>query len=430
MFAINDRLVQSIELEKLESRLHKLALIKNDSSRFIAICATDAFLVISVTQFVKKHGGSVLLIYGNTPLQSAIEQASGAGCAWLLYGELDHLQELKSFVGSDASVSNKPSLYQFSSGTTGLPKLISRSWEQVDEEIYHYNRTLVRHGLAESTPIILSSISHSYGLITGVLSALERGVTPVIGMSNNPKSLIRLIQQHPHHLIYSNPALLHAMSDLFQVWKLHLDAVITSGAPMPNRLFERMCSQTECLIQQYGCTETGAVSMAIGMNSHCDLGFPLEHVQIHHSDHADDFSELIIHKISSHQQVATGDLGTVNSDGRITFIGRKDDLINVSGLKVQPMEIEEIIASMQGVREVVVYRGIHPIQGDLVRARVVTDVLINEEIDAEKVTAWCSRNLPDYKVPSDIRFVENIPKLPNGKISRQQLVQEDMDDES
>lgn len=430
MFAVNDRFVQAIEMEMLESRLHKLALLKNDNASCIAICTTDAYLVISVTQFVKKQGGSVLLIYGNTPLQSAVEQASRAGCDWLLYEDLDHLHELGRFGDGDPSAVMKPSLYQFSSGTTGLPKLISRPWEQVDEEIYHYNRTLVRHGLAESTPIILSSISHSYGLITGVLSALQRGVTPVIGSSNNPKQLIRLIQQHSHHLIYSNPGLLHAMSDWFQVWQLHLDAVVTSGAPMSSKLYERMYSQTECLIQQYGCTETGAVSLAIGMNSHRDLGFPLEHVQIHHSDQADDSSELIILKASSQQKVATGDLGTVNSDGRITFIGRMDDLINVSGLKVQPMEIEEIIASMEGVEDVVVYRGIHPIQGDLVRARIVTDVRNNEEIDAEKIRSWCSKNLPDYKVPSDIRFVEYIPKMPNGKISRQQIGQEDIDVES
>lgn len=430
MFAVNDRLVQAIELEMFESRLHKLALLKNDNSSFIAICTTDAYLVITITQFVKKQGGSVLLIYGNTPLQSAIQQAFRAGCDWLLYGELDHLHELESHGGGDPSALMKPSLYQYSSGTTGLPKLISRPWEQVDGEIYHYNRTLVRHGLAESTPIILSSISHSYGLITGVLSALQRGITPVIGVSNNPKQLIRLIQQHSHHLIYSNPGLLYAMSDWFHVWQLHLDTVVTSGAPMPNRLFERMCSQTECLVQQYGCTETGAVSLAIGMNSHRDLGYPLEHVQIHHSDHADDSSELIIHKALSQQKVATGDLGTVNSDGRITFIGRMDDLINVSGLKVQPMEIEEIIASMQGVKDVVVYRGIHPIQGDLVRARIVTDGTTNEEIDGEQIRAWCSKDLPDYKIPSDIRFVEYIPKMPNGKINRQQLGQEDFDVES
>lgn len=429
MFAVNDRLVQAIEMEKLESRLHKLALLKNNTPCFIAICTMDAYLVITVTQFVKKQGGSVLLIYGNTPLQNAVQQASRAGCDWLLYQDMDRLQKLESFGDNDSSAMREPSLYQFSSGTTGLPKLISRPWEQVDEEIYHYNRALVRHGLAESTPIILSSISHSYGLITGVLSALRRGVTPVIGMSNNPKQLIRLIQQHEHHLIYSNPGLLHAMSDWFQIWKLHFDAIITSGAPMSSMLFERISSQTECLIQQYGCTETGAVSLAIGMHSHRDLGFPLEHVQIQPSDPTDSSSELIIHK-ASNQQVATGDLGTVHADGRITFIGRMDDLINVSGLKVQPMEVEEIIASMQGVKDVVVYRGIHPVQGDLVRARIVLDMKKNEEIDAEQIRVWCSQDLPDYKIPSDIRFVEHIPKMPNGKISRQQLGQEDIHVES
>ncbi|MOA67668.1 acyl-CoA synthetase [compost metagenome] len=60
----------------------------------------------------------------------------------------------------------------------------------------------------------------------------------------------------------------------------------------------------------------------------------------------------------------------------------------------------------------------------------MTDGTTNEEIDGEQIRAWCSKDLPDYKIPSDIRFVEYIPKMPNGKISRQQLGQEDIDVES
>lgn len=62
---------------------------------------------------------------------------------------------------------------QYSSGTTGEPKLIRRAWTEVDTEITAYNEAL--NCEVDEVPIVMAPVSHSYGLICGTLSAITRG---------------------------------------------------------------------------------------------------------------------------------------------------------------------------------------------------------------------------------------------------------------
>ena len=66
----------------------------------------------------------------------------------------------------------EPSLLQYSSGTTGEPKLIRRAWTEVDTEITAYNEAL--NCEVDEVPIVMAPVSHSYGLICGTLSAITR----------------------------------------------------------------------------------------------------------------------------------------------------------------------------------------------------------------------------------------------------------------
>lgn len=67
---------------------------------------------------------------------------------------------------------------QYSSGTTGEPKLIRRAWTEVDTEITAYNVAL--NCEVDEVPIVMAPVSHSYGLICGTLSAITREVKPII----------------------------------------------------------------------------------------------------------------------------------------------------------------------------------------------------------------------------------------------------------
>src|SRR5205823_2745993 len=113
----------------------------------------------------------------------------------------------------------------------------------------------------------------------------------------------------------------------------------------------------------------------------------------------------------------TGDLGSIDADGALRLSGRQSEVINLSGMKVLPREVEEVIALLPGVVEVKVYPG-KTRHGSLhVRAAVVAE----NGTSAAEIKAHCERHLVYYKRPSRITLLDGLPKSANGKILRDQL---------
>ena len=113
----------------------------------------------------------------------------------------------------------------------------------------------------------------------------------------------------------------------------------------------------------------------------------------------------------------TGDLGRIDAQGRIQLVGREKEIINVFGMKVVPSEVEEVIATLSGVREVKVYAGTHRSGSEVVKAAVAAD----GAVDAAQIREHCELNLAPYKRPQVIQLIEALPRSPLGKILRDQL---------
>lgn len=114
----------------------------------------------------------------------------------------------------------------------------------------------------------------------------------------------------------------------------------------------------------------------------------------------------------------TGDIATRDSDGYFTIVDRKKDMILVSGFNVYPNEVEEQIASFEGVLEVGVIGVPDSGRGEKVKAFIVAGVAQLNEAD---IIAHCRLKLAAYKVPSAVEFVTELPKSPIGKILRREL---------
>ena len=114
----------------------------------------------------------------------------------------------------------------------------------------------------------------------------------------------------------------------------------------------------------------------------------------------------------------TGDIATRDADGYFTIVDRKKDMILVSGFNVYPNEVEEQIASFEGVQEVGVIGVPEGLGGEKVKAFVVAGIKKPTE---EQLISHCRQALAAYKVPSSIEFVTELPKSPIGKILRREL---------
>lgn len=114
----------------------------------------------------------------------------------------------------------------------------------------------------------------------------------------------------------------------------------------------------------------------------------------------------------------TGDIATIQADGYIKIVDRKKDMINVSGFKVFPNEVEDALSGHPDIVEVAVV-GVPDGEGsETVKAFIVT---ANEQLTVEQVRKFAKESLTAYKVPHLIEFRKELPKTNVGKILRREL---------
>ncbi|MFB9325760.1 AMP-binding protein [Paenibacillus aurantiacus] len=429
MLTINREEVGQAGIEARLRDVHGLVPLAGMQGKRAAVCLREPLDVLAAVQALRSADISVLLMHGDTPLAAASTAAADAGCELLLWGSLQDSRRIRPTAGvpeadDGRGGSEEPSLLQYSSGTTGGPKLIRRAWTDVDLEIAAYNDALGE--AAECRPVVLAPVSHSYGLICGVLAAMKRGIAPSVVTNANPKFALKVIEETPAHLVYGVPLLFHVMTGLGG----RFNRVISSGAPLPGPLFETLRARSAHVMQQYGCTEAGCISVARSMRAGSDLGELLGswHLEGEAGQASkEEPAEIVVARGLDGRRIATGDLGYAE-DGHLFYAARMDDVINVGGLKVFPLEVEERIAAFPGVKEAVVYRGVHPVMGESVRAKVVWSPsgavgVPSPQGLADDLRAWCREGLPAYKVPASIDLVDSLPRTTTGKISRRYIEQ-------
>ncbi len=114
----------------------------------------------------------------------------------------------------------------------------------------------------------------------------------------------------------------------------------------------------------------------------------------------------------------TGDIGIMDDNGYVRIVDRKKDMISVSGFKVYPNEVEDVISRIKGVREVAVIGVPDERTGEAVMALVVKS---DQALSADDIKQFCHQELTPYKVPRLIVFKTELPKSNVGKILRREL---------
>ncbi len=114
----------------------------------------------------------------------------------------------------------------------------------------------------------------------------------------------------------------------------------------------------------------------------------------------------------------TGDIARLGDDGAIYIVDREKDMIIVSGFNVYPNEIEEVIMSNPGVKEVAVIGVPSDRTGESVKAFIVRT---DKHLQEEDIVAFCLKRLTKYKIPKTIEFRHELPKSNVGKVLRRAL---------
>ncbi len=128
----------------------------------------------------------------------------------------------------------------------------------------------------------------------------------------------------------------------------------------------------------------------------------------------------------------TGDLGSIEPDGRVRFRGRLKEMIKTGGVNVAPLEVEHVLLQHPDVVQAHVVGVPDRLKGEIVAAAV--EMRADARPDAAAITAFCRERLASYKVPTRLAFraAQEFPRTPTGKIHkpglRQELAQEPVSD--
>lgn len=113
----------------------------------------------------------------------------------------------------------------------------------------------------------------------------------------------------------------------------------------------------------------------------------------------------------------TSDIGYIAEDGFVYMFGRKDDVINVGGLKIAPAEVENIVIRFPGVSECACFGVPDKITGSAPKLNIVT----TDEFDMVAFRKYLQSKLEMFKIPKTISVVDELPKTYNGKLDRKRL---------
>ncbi|WP_246574078.1 class I adenylate-forming enzyme family protein [Streptomyces genisteinicus] len=118
-------------------------------------------------------------------------------------------------------------------------------------------------------------------------------------------------------------------------------------------------------------------------------------------------------------ELRTGDIGFMDADGWLYVVDRKKDMINASGFKVWPREVEDVLYTHPAVREAAVVGVPDAYRGETVRAYV--SLRPGAEVAPGELSAYCEQRLAAYKYPRDVSVLPELPKTTSGKILRREL---------
>jgi long-chain acyl-CoA synthetase len=338
---------------------------------------------------------------------------------------------------------------QYTGGTTGVPKGAVLRHGQMMANVVQLS-TWVARDLREGaeTALIPLPLYHVYAL-TCALSFLRIGAELVlVADPRDLKGLLATLKRHRVSAMIGVNTLYRALLDLpgFDPKLLSgLKLCAAGGMAVQRPVAERWKQRTGVpIVEGWGLTEASPVLTSNRLDIEDwtgTVGFPLPSTEVAVLDEAGrplpggEVGELCARgpqvmreywqqpaetarAFTADGWLRTGDLGFIDALGRVTITDRLKDVIVVSGFKVFPNEVEEVVAAHPGVREVAAV-GVPAASGEAVRVIVVAD---DPALTEEGVVAHCRQHLTAYKVPSQVAFHPGpLPKTGLGKVMRRAL---------
>jgi fatty-acyl-CoA synthase len=339
----------------------------------------------------------------------------------------------------------------YTSGTTGKPK-----------GCMHTHRTVMYTAVAmgswfayqpEATLLAVAPMFHVTGMQACMNTPLLVGNTVVLLPRWDRDTAAQCVERYQVAIWTAIPTMIQDFFSNPNIAKYDLSSIRRlngGGAAMPAAVARRLLDAGITYVEGYGLTETIS---ATHMNppdhpkKQC-LGIPIFGVDSRIIDPATatqlpdgEIGEIVIHgpqvflgywqkpedtagafvELDGKAFFRTGDLGKVDEDGYFFMVDRLKRMINASGFKVWPTEVEALMYQHPAVQEACVIGAKDAHRGETVKAIIVLKPEFRSKIDGQSIIDWALQNMAAYKAPRLVEFLDALPKSAAGKLMWREL---------
>jgi fatty-acyl-CoA synthase len=339
----------------------------------------------------------------------------------------------------------------YTSGTTGIPKGCMHSHRSTMHVL-----VANMHWFAvppEMNLLAVAPFFHVTGMQGGMNSPLYNGNTVVVLTRWDREVAARCVERYGVATWTAVPTLIQDFFMNPNIGSYDISSIRRlsgGGAAMPAAVAQRLQDMGVTYFEGYGLTETIAATHLNPPHrpkQQC-LGIPIYGVDSRVVDPltlrelpAGEVGEIVTHgpqvfqgywnkpeetasafiDLEGRRFFRTGDLGRIDEDGYFFMVDRLKRMINASGFKVWPAEVESFMYRHPAVLEACVIGAKDAHRGETVKVLIVLRPEWRERIDAPSLIDWCRENMAAYKAPRIVSFVDALPKSGAGKIQWREL---------
>ena len=341
-------------------------------------------------------------------------------------------------------------LMTYTSGTTGLPKGAMLSYGNA---LYKAIVAVECNGVSSDDVLLsIAPLYHIAGMFMGINAPVLTGATSVLLHRFDPRAAAEAIARYRVTWWYSIAPMNVAVMQLadiasFDFSSLKKNPVTSFGITFTEALanqWRQHAPNCVSLEAAYGLSETHTCDTympgdAIRWGTH---GKPVPGTEIRILDPdtqaplaAGEVGEIVLKSAGSFAGywnkpeasaatlrdgwVHTGDMGKLDAEGYLTFIGRFKEMIKVSGYSVFPEEVETILIKHPAIAQAAVIGEPDTEKGEVVKAFIVLKP--GATLTVEDLLAWSRANMAPYKAPRVVRFIDALPATGAGKVLRRLL---------